>query len=194
MNEIIERPSLDYLKKSTNTEQTRAGFVYILDFGNDIYKIGRSSRILTRLNGLTLQFKTKFEVLYLIKTHAVVELEYDIQRMFKEKNVEHPFGTEYFKLTHTDIFELLSYVKRKNEAFEATQREEHNQTVAVLAPVIKRRPRVSRTHKEPSMEFMAKIDSRGRIQIPKKTLDVIEDREASFKIAMMAIKAKEQKA
>jgi hypothetical protein len=41
--------------------------------------------------------------------------------------------------------------------------------------------------------FIGTIDTRGRIQVPKKTLDVIEDREASFKIAMISIKTKETK-
>lgn len=39
--------------------------------------------------------------------------------------------------------------------------------------------------------FIGTIDTRGRIQIPKKTLDVIEDREASFKVVLIAIKGKE---
>jgi hypothetical protein len=42
--------------------------------------------------------------------------------------------------------------------------------------------------------FIGTIDTRGRIQIPKKTLAIIEDREASFRIALATIKGKEPKA
>jgi hypothetical protein len=39
--------------------------------------------------------------------------------------------------------------------------------------------------------FIGTIDTRGRIQIPKKTLAIIEDREASFKIVLITVKGKE---
>jgi ribosomal protein S4 len=85
------------------------GFVYIIKIEENIYKIGQTKNVLTRMMELYGLHKHEFELLYIIKSNEYKRLEKSIHRKFHSDWIESPFGNEYFKLSENRLQDVLNF-------------------------------------------------------------------------------------
>lgn len=95
----IEKNCLDtWISGINENKKKRAfyGFVYLIDYGNNFYKIGYTSDIIQRFKTLSNCVPFDLKLIKYIRTYKAQEIEQKIHKIFKEQLLEGK--KEFFKL------------------------------------------------------------------------------------------------
>ena len=87
----------------------KPGFVYLFNYGESYYKIGKSAQPPKRKKGLQTGSPREIETEHIIYTDTPRQLEKQLHARFKHKRIE-TGGKEFFKLDKSDI----QYIKNTN--------------------------------------------------------------------------------
>jgi hypothetical protein len=88
----------------------RPGFIYLMDAGDGLFKIGRSADPETRLVGLRSEYRRTFTLLHKIPVDDMKAAERAGHRMFKARAARPYYICEWYRLTPADVakFKTLS--------------------------------------------------------------------------------------
>lgn len=153
--------------------------MYIVRLSSGAIKIGRTIHLQERLYHHFHENGDDLELLYIIKTEMSYELE---RRMlaYSDHWFKAHHGFEYYILNPDELEVLVSIAKEfEKTEVERYQKWQYERDVTRFSSLMKfcynNRPKKLRTRRKPPAlnvhTFIAKMDSQGRIRVPKQVRD-----------------------
>lgn len=143
-------PEVNAIVKTINVETSE--FIYLIRLSDGLIKVGRTNNLLNRMGSYLATGEESLELLYIIKTKHAFEMEKHILENIK---LTPKRGREYFQATNEDIDNIIKITRTFKEC---------DQAKTLISPV-------GDTTDDFSIAFVATVDSKGRLRIPKKQRD-----------------------